>query len=222
MTDIARLNEQREDYATAFKQANEQLKVAQGTVQNKTLETALWGWRWGRVVNEIHGNPTGKGRGPGILTHEQTLAYCQELGLSMTIMTNGQVSGHITISTLRRVANRVTTEKHLRELVAQYGSLWRVADSLRDSNAGVSAQELRDRSNERSRRRKASQPLGPGYGRFVPPQSWVSYLVQQGLSRGEVSAALCLVLEAVGAEESLRIWERARRPDRYSERGDAN
>lgn len=233
---------QRREFAAAYKQASEQLKAAQGTVRTKSLETALWGWRWGRVVNEIHGKPPGQGgrnsakggvQQPGTLTHEQSMAYCQELGVSTKILVNGQASGTSTIVKLRKVANRVATEEHLRELIGEYGNIWRVVESLRDSNSGLSAQ-LRDRANDQAYRKahngSARREIGynprlgestrrpaPGYSKFVPPQSWVSYLVQQGLTRGEISAALCVSLEALGPEESFKLWDRANRPDRYSE-----
>jgi hypothetical protein len=60
-------------------------------------------------------------------------------------------------------------------------------------------------------------PAAPGYSRFVPPQSWVSYLVEQGLSLSEISACLCLSLDEMGPEKSLKIWEDAGRPVRYKE-----
>jgi|ERR1700733_3044157 len=240
---VEEMTARRKDFAAAFKQANEQLKAAQGTIQTKTLETALWGWRWGCIVNEIHGDPSGRGgpnsvkggiQKPGSLTHEQSVAYCQELGLSTKILSNGQASGASTIAKLRKVANRVATEGHLRELVAERGNIWLIVESLRDSNAGLSAQELRDRNNDRAYRkthngstkrevgynprlgRSALRPAA-GYSKFVPPQQWVSYLIQQGMTRGEISAALCISLDALGPEESFKLWDRANRPDRYAE-----
>ena len=35
------------------------------------------------------------------------------------------------------------------------------------------------------------------------------------MSRGEISAALCLTLDAIGPEESFKIWDRSNRPSRY-------
>ena len=152
MSDTSVLEGQRKEFAAAFKQAHEQLKIAQGVVKNKTLETALWGWRWGRVVNDLHGSPSGGNRhSPSSLTHEQILAYCQELGLSTKIRASGAVSGTGTISKLRKIASRVATEDHLRELVAEHGSLTGIVEILRGTEAGKTARET-DRERERSRR----------------------------------------------------------------------
>ena len=219
----ATLVERRVTFAAAYKQASEQLdkateqmNIARGVVQNKTLETALWGWRWARTVNELHGVATVGGglSRPGSLTNEQGLAYCEELGLSTVRNARGRAGGTSTINKLRRVASRVSSEEHLRELLSEYGSIWRFEDSLRESNARASAQELRELDRQKSRR-----PAAAGYSRFVPPQSWISYLVQQGLLRSEISAALCLCLDALGPEEAYKIWDRAGRPRRYEEKG---
>jgi hypothetical protein len=199
---------QRQEFAAAFKQASEQLKAAEDTARTKSLETALWGWRWGRAVNEIHGAPTGT-QGPR-LSHEQILAYAGELGFTTA-------SGAGRIGQLRRVAARVATEERLRELLAEYGNIWWISQSL---GSGKSGQELRDEQNKRNAvnnpKYSGAKPA-TGYSKFVPPQSWVSYLVQQGLTRGEISAALCLSLEEIGPEESFKLWDRANRPDRYSD-----
>lgn len=212
------LTAQRLEFAAAFRSANRQLETAQGAVRIKTLETALWGWRWARVVNEVHGAPPGPGapKRPGMLTNEQALAYCHELGLSTKIRANGCPSGGTTIGNLRNLAVRISTEDRLRELVAEYGSIYRIVDSLRESNVGLSGQELRYKHSRSSARQVRNLPKA-GYSRFVPPQDWTSYLIQQGLTRGEISAALCISLEALGPEESFKLWDRANRPDRYTE-----
>lgn len=218
-TDIEQLVARREDYAAAYKQADEQLKAAQGTVQTKSLETALWAWRWARVVNEIHGAPTGEiGRFvPTALSHEQILAYAIELGFTTDLDKKGALKAGPRISQLRRVAARVATEERLRELLAEYGNIWWISQSL---SSGKSGQEIRDEQNKRnavSNPKHSGAKPASGYSKFVPPQDWVSYLVQQGLTRGEISAALCISLEALGPEESFKLWDRANRPDRHNE-----
>jgi hypothetical protein len=111
----------------------------------------------------------------------------------------------------------VATEEHLRELLAEYGNIWWISQSF---TSGKSGQEIRDEQNGRNAvsnpKHSAARPV-TGYSKFVPPQHWVSYLIQQGLTRGEISAALCISLEALGPEESFKLWDRANRPDRYSE-----
>jgi hypothetical protein len=211
---------QRREFAAAFKQASEQLEAAQGIVRTKSLETALWGWRWGRVINKMHGAPLGGGGDPrssAALSREQVLAYAGELGLPTALGKDGKPLAAERIGQLRRVAARVATEEHLGELLAEYGNIWWVGQSL---TSGKSGQEIRDEQNKRNAasnaKATAARPI-TGYSKFVPPQDWVSYLVQQGLTRGEISAALCVSLDALGPEESFKLWDRANRPDRYSE-----
>lgn len=199
------------DFAAAYKAAAEQLRIAQGTVKTKTLETALWGWRWGCVVNDIHGGPAATG-GPvrGAISSDQMLAYCAEMGFSRTLSSNGHPSGATKVNALRRVAARITSEDHLRELVATVGSIWRIAQEL-----GGEDHDRNQRHNRESSRRQNARKTATSHSKFSPPQSWSSYLIEQNMSRGEISAAMCVALEAIGPEETFKLWDRAGRPTRY-------
>ena len=44
------------------------------------------------------------------------------------------------------------------------------------------------------------------------PESWTRYVAEQGLSEGEIAAALTLALEEVGPEQSYKLWDQAGRP----------
>src|ERR1017187_6704905 len=98
---------QRREFAAAFKQASEQLEAAQGIVRTKSLETSLWGWRWGRVINKMAAPPLGGGGGPrssAALSREQVLAYAAELGLPTARGKDGKPLAAERIGQLRRVA----------------------------------------------------------------------------------------------------------------------
>ena len=202
------LQEQRQEFAAAFKLANEQLTAAAKTVSEKSWTVTLFAWRYGGVLNAIHGVPAGTGI-EGSIPARLMKGYCEELGFSTRPAAGGGFGGGSRISEFRRLAARIEEEELLREVYEEYGSLNRVC---RDYVRGLSAADAQARQDAENKRR-AARPTG--YSRFVPPQDWTSYLVQNGLTRSEVSACLCVTLESVGPEQSMKIWDRAGRPDRY-------
>lgn len=200
MTQTAELEAERADAARRYQKASTgliaaetDLQAARGRYRISTLEVNFAAWRWGRAVNELHG--------PSALPDDIMTAYCRELGLSEFKNARGQATGAAGVGTMRRLAARVTGEDHLRELTDAYGNYHYIAESFA---TGETAEELKARKN--------SNRPSSGYGRYTPPQEWSGYLVQQGLSRREIAGAMRVSLEAVGAEESFKLWDRAGRP----------
>lgn len=190
------------DASTGLALAQHDMDVARGNLNIQTLATNLAGWHWGKAVNALHGGPPGRGGGtkPGALNRATLIAYSQELGLSTYVDPLGNVSGGVTISMFRRMAAMIRDEEHLRELTAEFGSYGRIIEHL---STGRNADEIRSGA-------KAS--VARSYGRYAPPQEWSSYLVQRGLDRKEISAAMRVSLEALGPEESFKLWDHAGRP----------
>lgn len=214
------LAEQRMDYAAAFVSARTQLRVAQGVVTTKTLEVALWAWRWGRAVNDIHGVPTGRGNGrQGALTPEQMLAYCIELGLPTKLRKEDdgrqpyRPTGGSTVNEYRYLAVKVSTEDHLRELVADIGHVDRIIKNFHETEKTPEARDKINRS-ARARRRPTS------HSKYAPPQDWHAHMRGQGYTRGQIGAIIAVTLYSVGPERSIKLWESADSPGAYDEAND--
>jgi hypothetical protein len=221
MTDVTDSQHQRQEYAAAFRMASEQLATASRMVSEKNWTVTLFAWRYGGVLNEIHGKPAGTGlHGEGSIPASVMETYCEELGFSTQRDAYGNLGGGSRVAEFRRLAARIGDEDRLREVFEEYGSLKSVTRGFLRGTAAEETQQgqmLADRTR-RSADRGTGSRRSPGYGRFVPPQDWTSYLLQRGLSRGEISACLCLVLDSVGPEQSLKIWDHAGRPDRRDDR----
>ena len=202
-----RLQEQRQEFAAVFKMANEQLITAARTVSEKSWTMTLFAWRYGGVLNEIHGKPAGTGI-KGSIRGDLMKTYCEELGFSTQRDARGNLGGASRVAEFRRLAARIDSEGRLREVYEEYGNLNGIT---RGFLRGATPEERRA---AREAEERARQPRPHGYSRFVPPQDWSSYLVQNGLSREEIGACLCVVLESIGPEESMKIWDRAGRPNR--------
>jgi hypothetical protein len=209
MTETIELENARREAAESYRQATTSLAAAgmaltaaRGQINIQTLATNLAAWHWGRAVNALHGEPAGPGPTASSLNRAVTIAYCKELGISTEQGANGVPTGASMIGTFRRLAARIATEEHLRELTAECGTYQRISESLTSGKPGAEVKKARAEQDSHSR----------AYGRYAPPQGWSSYLVQQGLDRKQVSAAMRVSLEAIGPEESFKLWDRAGRP----------